>query len=362
MSKLVDIIKRIVKQEIKAQNNEIHVPCTIESVSDDYLRADVSLIADPDVIIPNRLNKSGEKLTEGQQAWLYYTTLPSSGYIGRTEGEADPMGGGGSATTVENATILDNSNFHDYNIVERMDLPITPAVNLYYGNDPNFMCVQGNFMVLMASNTLTYEDGHYIIGGDPRLYDRILANKDKLGIQYGNATFGGWLNSGQSGTTYPRKYTYVAIDLVSMSFSNNRFTYNVRFSKYEANTNAVSGNWWETDMDWGAFTQTPAAYTISAVDDDDTTGLTSPLQHYFAVPYATSYNQNTSASNISTPFGSVSFTGWLVFFSKDGIHYGVRRATQTSSTASIGTIPLRSQAEQTYVLGLTKRTEPIQPT
>lgn len=289
-------------------------------------------------------------------------------YVDKGDGTGELMldgtsyGGGGSSTTVENATILDNSNFHDYNIVERMDLPITPAVNLYYGNDPNFMCVQGNFMVLMASNTLTYEDGHYIIGGDPRLYDRILANKDKLGIQYGNATFGGWLNSGQSGTTYPRKYTYVAIDLVSMSFSNNRFTYNVRFSKYEANTNAVSGNWWETDMDWGAFTQTPAAYTISAVDDDDTTGLTSPLQHYFAVPYATSYNQNTSASNISTPFGSVSFTGWLVFFSKDGIHYGVRRATQTSSTASIGTIPLRSQAEQTYVLGLTKRTEPIQPT
>lgn len=316
----------------------------------------------------DRLDNTSVKKTTSS---AYDPTTANPGtvyYVDKGDGTGELMldgtsyGGGGSTTTVENATILDNSNFQDYNIVERMDLPITPAVNLYYGNNPNFMCVQGNFMVLMASNTLTYEDGHYVIGGDPRLYDRILANKDKLGIQYGNATFGGWLNSGQSGTTYPRKYTYVAIDLESMSFSNNRFKYNFRFSKYEANTNAVSGNWWETDMDWGAFTRTPAAYTISAVDDDNTAGLTSPLQHYFAVPYATSYNQNTSASNISTPFGSVSFVGWLVFFSKDGVHYGVRRETQTTSTTSIGTIPLRSQAEQTYVLGLTKRTEPVQPT
>ena len=360
MSKFEDIIDRRIDKKLQAQQTEMHIPVIIESVSDDYLRADVSLLTDRNVVITNRLNKSGEKLTEGQQAWLYYTTLPSSGYIGRTAGEADPLGGGGT-TTVENATILDNSNFQDYNIVERMDLPITPAVNLYYGNNPNFMCVQGNFMVLMASNTMVYEDGHYVIGGDPTLYDRILANKDKFGIQYGNEFFGGWLNSGQSGTTYPRKYTYIALDMVGMGFSN-RYTYTFRFSKYEANTNAVTGNWWETDMDWGAFTRSPAAYTVSAVDYDNTTGLLGLIQHYFAIPFVTSYNQSTSVSNISTPFGSVNITGWLLFFSSDGRRYGVRKVDQTTTITTTGTIPLRSQAEQTYVLGLTKRTEPIQPT
>lgn len=355
---LIQLMKYYTNQQ-NADGTPKYTSGVVLSVAEDYSKADVELAQKQ--ICKELINKSGEELTVGDTVWVEYFTYPSSGWISRRNGEPKPLGGGGT-TTVGNATILDNSNFQDYNIVERMDLPITPAVNLYYGNNPNFMCVQGNFMVLMASNTMVYEDGHYIIGGDPNLYDRILANKDKLGIQYGNQFFGGWLNSGQSGTTYPRKYTYIALDLDSMGFSNSRFTYNVRFAKYEANTNTVSGNWWETDMDWGAFTKTSGSYTVAACDYDNTTDLSSQLYHYFAVPYTTSYNQSSSVSNIRTPFGSVDINGWLIFFSSDGIHYGVRRAYQTSTTTSIGTIPLRSQAEQTYVLGLTKRTEPIQPT
>lgn len=366
MSKLVDIIKRIVKQEIKAQNNEIHVPCIIESVSDDYLRADVSLLADPDVIIPNRLNKSGEKLTEGQQAWLYYTTLPSSGYIGRTEGEADPMGGG-SATTVENATILDNSNFQDYNIVERMDLPITPAVNLYYGNLPNFVCVQGNFMLYLAAGATTvidYDNG-YIIDGDPTLYGRIIANKDKFGCQIGTDTFGGFLHTQASGKSYPSVYSYVRLEITVAQYSNNKFDYLCRFVEYNAATNAPQpsgANWWETNMQWGTPTTTPKN-VFHLIGEDNVQGLDGSVQHIFAVPVTRELRYDTSQSSMLTPFGRVSISYWLVFATHNGTDYGINVISSAGTTPlQTKNAPFRSQAEKTFSLGLTKRTEPVRPT
>lgn len=360
MSKLVDIIKRIVKQEIKAQNNEIHVPCIIESVSDDYLRADVSLLADPDVIIPNRLNKSGEKLTEGQQAWLYYTTLPSSGYIGRTEGEADPMGGGGSGTTVENAAVLVPTNFHDYVINEQLIVGLQPPNMVYYGEMPSFLIAQGHYCILSDSMDAKYNSntGLWELGSDTTgtLYSRIVANKSKFGSQIGDATGGGWLSCKDTSKTYPSQYQYVIFE--PYQYSDGSYTFLGRHGT--AATNAPSGNWWENGIDWGVVTL-DAGTSLKLYAADGTFDI-GALSDVFAVPVCTSINASSSdAERAREPFGRVRVNGYWIFASSE-IHpnsYGVRAWTISSGTPAMSRAPLVSEAERCFAWGISQHTEPV---
>lgn len=352
MSKLVDIIKRIVKQEIKAQNNEIHVPCIIENVSDDYLRADVSLLADPDVIIPNRLNKSGEKLTEGQQAWLYYTTLPSSGYIGRTEGEADPMGGGGSGTTVENAAVLIPTNFHDYVINEQLIVDIQPPNMVYYGNMPAFAIIQGHYCVMANVQSTS---GRWT-GYTQDLFDAIIANKDKFGVQYGTETSGGWLDKVGS-NNYPNYYVYVKTDLNRVTTNASGYQARINFAKYYATNNPPQpsgANWWEATITHSS-SFTPYQATDINLLAPDSNYFTRPLHSYFVVPVITSYTQDNLTKD---PFGEVDIDGWLIFATDDGINYGAYMHRTASSQYLRGSVPLTSDAEKAFILGISQRTEP----
>lgn len=365
MSKLVDIIKRIVKQEIKAQNNEIHVPCIIESVSDDYLRADVSLLADPDVIIPNRLNKSGEKLTEGQQAWLYYTTLPSSGYIGRTEGEADPMGGGGG-TTVETAAVLVPTNFNDYVIEEELIVDVQPPNMVYYGAHPAFVIVQGHYCLLAKTTTTTpsYDSstGIWTVGGDTTgaSYDAIIANKSKFGSQIGDKTSGGFLTYGSSNSgTCPSLYKFFKVEPKSFSSNSDGRNYSLRLRcGYCSVTAPQSGNWWEQNLSWGE--PSYSSPTVSAHFADDTTRAWG-LSDIFLVPIVeTIMASSAGAEETRYPFDRVRISNFYIFASNDGQNYGVTTATWASShPENLNNTPFISSAENTFAWGISKRTEPI---
>ena len=362
---LLDVMKYCADEKVKSANIPHYVSGVITSVSEDMFRADIKL--EQDQVLKNMLNKSGEELEVGDTVWVEYFTYPSSGWIARRNGKPKPMGGGGSATTVENATILDNSNFHDYNIVERMDIAVTPAVNLYYGNLPNFVCVQGNFMLYLAAaagTVIDYDNG-YIIDEDSTLYGRILANKDKFGCQIGTDTFGGFLHTQATGKNYPSVYSYVRLEITIAEYNNDKYDYQCRFVEYNAATNAPQpegANWWETNMQWGNSTATQKN-GFRLIGEDNVRGLDGSLQHVFAVPVTRELNYNTAQSSLPTPFGRVTISYWLVFASSNGTDYGITVVSASGAAPLQAKVaPFRSQAEKTFSLGLTKRTEPVQPT
>ena len=364
MSKMTDIIDRRIDQKLQAQQQEKHVPCIIENVSDDHLRADVSLLTDRNTIIKSRLNKSGEKLTAGQQAWLYYTTLPSSGYIGRTEGEADPMGGGGASTTIDTATVLTDENFHDFVIEEELMVDVVPPNRVYYGAHPSVCIIQGHYCVLAYGQSVSYdsETGKWSIDGSTELYDRIIQNKDKFGSQIGCQAGGGWLNGQSTSVAYPSQYTYLSCEPYSLTFGSSGLRMQVAMRRWQASTIAPSGIWWESEMTWGTATE-------SAIGTYDHWNLPNPSHGYdwsaeptdlFIVPCVTFTNTKKTTS-FEHPYGYINISKYLVFASADGVHYGVSTYPRSGTSPIVNLVraPLISEAENAFTIGISKRSEPI---
>lgn len=377
MSKFEDIIDRRIDKKLQAQQTEMHIPVVIESVSDDYLRADVSLLTDRNTIITNRLNKSGEKLTAGQQAWLYYTTLPSSGYIGRTEGEADPMGGGSGAPAarVENAAVLLDSDFHDYLINETLMLDIQMPTALYYGANLSdqqdmaraFVVAQGHYCTYAASTTTSYNasTGVWTVGGAPGLYEAIIANRLKFGNIIGDNLKGGFLTFGMNtSATYPTKYVTVELKFTSCSRSvNTSVNPPVLTTSYQAqlvftmyNTDAPSGNWWETTMTHSTTpAQTPSTLTVYIYSPTNNSNLTGKVVELMMVPNVYRYFDNDTTRY---PYGYVDLGDMYIFAKDESGGWGVYRVNMTSGQQWASRIPLTSEAEKCFLLGLSKKTEP----
>lgn len=374
MSKMTDIIDRRIDQKLQAQQQEKHVPCIIESVSDDYLRADVSLLTDRNTIIKSRLNKSGEKLTAGQQAWLYYTTLPSSGYIGRTEGEADPMGGGGGATTVENAAILTDDTFSDYAVDNELIVNLEPDGHIYYGLDTGQvgMCiVQGRYCVWgVSGGKVTYNDGVWTIFGSTNLYNTIIQNIDKLSSQHGNydenhpELGGGWLFNGVSNKSYPERCKQLEYRIGTATRSAQGISYSANIFIRNYLNDAPTGNWWEEDLTHTTPTSPPTLeHSAQPRGPMNTTYFQDRLTDVVMVPVVASYNPNTSYGGLQTPYGYVDIIGMLIFAQDGSNGWG---ASYIGYTASLGIsdlhmpyTPLISEAEKAFLLGITKKTEPI---
>lgn len=382
MSKMTDIIDRRIDQKLQAQQQEKHVPCIIESVSDDHLRADVSLLTDRNTIIKSRLNKSGEKLTAGQQAWLYYTTLPSSGYIGRTEGEADPMGGGGASTTVENAAILTDATFSDYAVDNELIVDLEPDGHIYYGLDTGQvgMCiVQGRYCVWGGSTswTPTYTDGVWKIFGSEELYETLINNIDKFSSQWGNydpehpELGGGWLFQPSTvtvTTTYPPNTKQVMVEIYGASKSGSGVAYNTRLKlRNFVNDPPVGDKWWEETITHSSPTSIYSEVTLSPgiKSGDGTTVFKNRLTDLVIVPVVGSYSSEltygTGTTKVDTPYGYAHIHGFLILAQDGSNGWG---ATITSGTSywyqdDIACVPLISEAEKAFLLGITKKTEPI---
>lgn len=349
----------------------------VVAVTEDMFHADIKL--QQEQVITNMLNKSGEELAVGDSVWVEYFTYPSSGWIAMRNGTPKLMGGSGGGARVQNATILDNSNFQDYNIVEQMNLDISSAVSLYYGNLPNFVCFQGNYGLLISSTlgVVQYQEGSYvpIIDGDPNLYSLIVANKSKFGVQYGNANWGGWYYGNSTSLTYPDKYIYTKYYIHRLNASTwqsaPRYQYILKYQYYIADTDSSSipssGEWWNGISHSSNFTTTAPDRTWYMQDYDQnisgnppTRGLRDVIYDYFLIPCVTDIYYDETSNSMKTPFGYTGIVGWLLFSSSNGVDYGVQfRTSNPDGGFRQNRIPFRSEAEKVFSLGLSKRTEPV---
>lgn len=284
---------------------------------------------------------------------VYYVDNGSSGQIYLN---GKPYGGGGSSTTVGNAAVM-STDFSDFNVTEQLMLDITPNTTLYYGASPSFMVIQGHYCLLCStSNIVQYSNGVWTIGQTPGLYERIIANKAKFGSQIGNASGGGWLSGYDTSVAYPSRYIYETLEIYQISTTTAGNTYTAYFRLYWANTNAPSGNWWESTMSWGGFTKQQYSISLKAADN---TNYMSTLNDVFIVPVLSSFTNNETIGTLKTPYGYGNIAGYLIFSSADGTHYGVVWYPVTSGDASIARAPCISEAEQCFALGISKRTEPV---
>ena len=351
---LRDIIDKQVESKLESKQLIKRLPARLTAVSADYKRADVEL--SNGTVIKDMLNKSNEIITAGQSVYVEYMTLPSSGWIAMTTGEAVPMGGSGAEVEVENAAIM-STDFEDFVVTEELMLDISPATMLYYGAMPAFAVVQGHYCLFTSNTDLVYYNANtgWLIGQTAGLYERIIANKAKFGSQIGNANGGGFLSGGGS-YAYPENYAYIVTDITAISASSYGIDYTAYLSGYIANVNAPAGNWWESPLSWGSFTRYREAYPFYPRTYTNTTAFDAPIHDIFVVPVISAYNGNTNVGALPTPYASGNLYTFLVFASTDGVHYGV-----TTANAPIGsaTLPLVSEAEKCFTLGITQRTEPV---
>ena len=258
---------------------------------------------------------------------------------------------GGGGATVENAAVLIPTNFHDYVINEQLIVDIQPPNMVYYGNMPAFSIVQGHYCIM----TNTQSTSGRWTGYNQDLFDAIIANKDKFGVQYGTEISGGWLDKvGNNG--YPTNYVYVKTDIKQVVTNASGYRTRINFSKYYAANDAIpsGSNWWETTM---THSNSFTPYQSTDIDLLAPSGnyFSNPLHSYFVVPVITNYTQD----NLTTdPFGEVTIGGWLIFATDDGTNYGAYMLVTNSSLYLRGSVPLISDAEKAFMLGISQRTEP----
>lgn len=306
---------------------------------------------------------------------VYYVDNGSSGQI-YLNGKA--YGGGG--TTVENATVLVPTNFHDFVIEEELILDIQPPNMLYYGRDTAIICVQGHYMLQVGSDTYgaaSYDSEQgWLIARSKDTFDSVIANLNKFGSQLGTETEGGFLitrrtASSTAGPAYPEEYAYLNARIVSISGynqTNNR--YSISVDERRARTNAPTGNWWEETMSWGSTTLYTHQVTLKAPDNNNTNAVPNTLQleALYLVPVTIPYQTaETFATTIplQTPYGYASMEYPIIVAvfrdkSTGDLSYSLTNVQLTSANARY-IMPLISNAEKCFALGLTKRTEPVVP-
>lgn len=349
--------KKIIKEYSKDKNQTSvqYIDAKLTNVREDYLRGDVELLTGQK--FSGMLNKTGEKIYTGQNVKIGYTTTPSKGWIALAFGEADPMGGSGIVAEVENAAVV-TTNPDDYMVVEELMLDISPETTLYYGNMPSFIIVQGHYCLLSPSTSyVSYTDNHWIIGGTEGLYERIIQNKTKFGSQIGIDTQGGLLY-GDTSLVYPNRYIYQSFDIYAINSSSSGLSYSCRLNQRWATVNAPSGDWWESKLTWGSFTLQTTNVGLKSYTN---TNYLSGLFDIFIIPVVSSFINTQSVSSFQTPYGYCSISGYLVFASADGEHYGVTYVGISSGSTTLSRVPLISDAENCFTLGISQRTEPIYP-
>lgn len=305
-------------------------------------------------------------------------------YVDKGDGTGELMldgtsyGGGGASTTVENATVLVPTNFHDFVIEEELILDIQPPNMLYYGRDTAIICVQGHYMLQVGYDTYgaaSYDSTlGWVINGSKDTYNAVIANLDKFGSQLGTETEGGFLitrrsASSTAGPAYPEEYAYLNARITSVNGSNatnNR--YSVSVDERRASTNTPTGDWWEEDMTWGSTTLYTHQVTLKAPDNNNTNNVPNTLQPQalYLVPVTRPYQTaETFATTrpLQTPYGyaNMQYPMLVAVFkhkSTGDLSYSLTNVALTGANARY-IMPLISNAEKCFALGLTKRTEPV---
>lgn len=151
----IEIAKACAKNEIKKQPIGQFINAKIVSVREDFLRATVRF--ETGQIVENMLNKSSEKLTEGQSVKVEFITTPSNGWIALTNGEADPLGGGGTGVQVGSAAILTTSTVEDFTVNREVMIDYSPATKVVYGAVPSFCLINGVYCLIGSFNANTVQ-------------------------------------------------------------------------------------------------------------------------------------------------------------------------------------------------------------
>lgn len=374
---LVDLMQLYAEQNAKNDNSIKCVAGKIVAVTDDMFRADIEL--GQGQVVKDMMNKSGEKLKVGDTVWIEYFTYPSSGWIARRNGEPDPMGGGGASTTVENATVLVPTNFHDFVIEEELILDIQPPNMLYYGRDTALVCIQGHYMLQIFNDSSSIsqdENGEWLIDGSKEICDTLIDNLDKFGSQIGTEDVGGFLlsnigSSGTSSTVYPPIYGWFNVRLVSVTSATQSgvkyLRYTVAIDQHKSNTNAPTGDWWDETMTWGATSLTSTNLTLRGPGGLGTANTNfysdSILKGLYFIPTVLPYNTNEKyARKLDTPYGYASMRYPIIVAvlqrRTTGEEYFTLTNIDMAGSNRYG-LPLISDAEKCFALGLTKRTEPV---
>lgn len=291
------------------------------------------------------------------------------------------ISGGGSGTTVENAAILTDDTFSDYAVDNELIVNLEPDGHIYYGLDTGQvgMCiVQGRYCVWGGSTnyTPTYTDGVWKIFGSEELYETLINNIDKLSSQWGNydpehpELGGGWLFQANSTptTTYPQNTKQVMIEVYNASKSGSGINYSSRLKlRHFVNDPPVGDKWWEETMTHSSPTSQYSEVTLSPniKSGDGTTVFKNRLTDLVIVPVIRSYSSEltygSGGTKVDTPYGYAEIGGFLLLAQDGSNGWG---ATITAGTTywyqdRLGCVPLISEAEKAFLLGITKKTEPI---
>lgn len=369
MSKLLDLIDRRIEE--KTQGGIKYEPAVILSVREDYLRADVKLLGNG-AVIEDMLNKSGEKLSEGQNVRVAYLTLPSAGWIALTNGEADPLNEGGGGVEVDTAAIF-STNLDDILIEQELMMTITPETKLYYGGMPQFAVVQGHYCLLagqtVGPNDITYdsEEGKWLIWGDDTLYDAIIENKNKFGTQMGTADdyglyFGTLEQSADGVHYYPQSYTALIPEFNSITHSSTGWSTRIDYHRWLATNNDPMGEWYG-NITHPTATRENTLYTYAILTPRTPTNgnnntWISTISDFFIVPVISNIAVTGQAGR---DYGSVTLDNYLFFATAEG-YDGKYSVTRMNFNGNVISVPLISEAENAFMRGLYQRSEPQEVT
>ena len=357
MSKLMDIIDRRFDERLEKMGGLMkYVPAVVTDVQEDYLRADVKLIAN-NAEIKGMLNKTAEKLTVGQTVTVGYQTMPSSGVILLANGEADPIreGGGGA---VENAVLYDEDNLHDYTVDTELMVDISANTKLYYGASNRMFVMQG-MLCFLGPSTLpsgsTFTD---------LLDDLLTSNSDYIAPAYSGIT--SYYTS--SGVVY-------------------RAVADISVFPYQVNVESDGrARWWfklvsvitTTNMNTSASSTNTYTSTVNFHTSDITdiieyglllycsqVGASSPATAFDSyIPYG--YAGTSGAPSSSTDLKAVlvyknnnpNVDKWNANYNGTISPSG---GTQTYTYVRVGSYAPLSAAETAYMMGATQRSEPVTP-
>lgn len=338
MSKLTDIIRR----EIDARAGGVQLtPATVISVQADFLRADVKLIENG-AIIKGMLNQSGNKLTVGQSVKIAYQTLPSAGWIAYTNGEADPIGGGGAGVQVESAAIITTAE--DFIVTQETMIDYSPATKVLYGNAPAFFICQENYAMLTSTN-FTNDEKASCIANEQYFPDAI-----HLTAWY---TYSGVVRREEQYI-----YSFIRQRSQTTSYKSEQLRRNVRKIIYEYPNNDPTET--PTFVSDEVQKLLPTANDYFTVRDvgNNTAQLTNYSTDMFMVSRATNIKHKSNANALIQPFFPKGVDYYCTFY--------IDTAYENNGWGWIGSnemnviYPFKNRAEQDFSMGVTQRVEPVE--
>ncbi len=339
MSDLNELIRRIAREEIKSSQPIRREPARVISVSEGYLRAAVRFSNGSEFTL---LNKTGERLCEGDSVWVYYTSLVSDGHIAIRNGEPDPLGGtGGSSLYIENAAVLTQeqaaSMLREQEIINVDVYQKTTAV---YGHPEDRIIVSG--MPAMVN---------YSYGSTTALTTRYIEENVTVEDLITNVTFTD-ISRQSLDEDHPMGCEWELYTLMqSVSFSTvsqsesycKRKAYVVR--TYRKKDSQVQSG----------------VYTVQFNVTEDMDGTSGQYIHGMGfVPMVSSISADQSYTangiTVSTPYGYAVLAAYTVAI------YGADGEALTAAVSSSGdsfVVPFASAAERDYALAVTTRSEVI---